>query len=166
MRSVHYDPTDAPGRKLPLLATARGAILSLVTPQLRFTIKGQSLSSPRRRIPLTLSLPGTDASFVKFGIDVQEDQLKEFGASAVSRPDFGVEPESLCGTLYTLADPSKPTTVPTLDGAYRDWFVNVAEAVRAGDPSLLQVTPEQAALTIQVIELAMQSSKEGRTIKL
>lgn len=164
--TVHYDPTDAPGRKLPLIATARGAILSLVTPQLRFTVKGSSSSPPPGIHPDPFLPAGTEASFVKFGIDVQEDQLKEFGAAAVSRPDFGIEPESIRGTLYTLADPSKPITVPTLKGAYKDWFINVADAVRSGDPSRLQVTPEQAALTIQVIEVAMQSSKEGRTIKL
>lgn len=83
--TVHYDSADAPGRKLPLLATARGSILSLVSPQLRFTIKG------------------TQASFVKHGLDVQEDQLKAGASSAVSAGDFGLEPEKLAGQLYTAS---------------------------------------------------------------
>jgi hypothetical protein len=34
------------------------------------------------------------------------------------------------------------------------------------DPSRLIVKPEQAALTIRLIELAEQSSREGRTLTL
>lgn len=81
--TVHYGATDIPGRRLPLIATACGGILSLLSPQTRFIIKG------------------TSASFLKSGIDVQEIQLKEGAAKAVSTANFGVEPASLEGTLYT-----------------------------------------------------------------
>lgn len=87
---------------------------------------------------------GTEASFVKFGLDTQEDQLKTGGASAVLKPDFGVEPEEIHGTLYTLKDPSHPvklvpssswlelrltmhSRVPSHKGNYISWFKNVAE---------------------------------------
>ncbi|GAA5891162.1 hypothetical protein JCM5296_004915 [Sporobolomyces johnsonii] len=143
---LHYDATDAPGRKLPLIATARGSILSLTNPQLRYIIKG------------------TAGAYVKHGLDVQEDQLKAGGAAAVSAKDFGVEPESASGLLYTLENPSKPEPVKSQAGQYGQWFANVAEAIQTNDPSKLVVTPEQAALTIKIIELATQSSLEGRTL--
>ena len=40
------------------------------------------------------------------------------------------------------------------------------QAIRSGDRSRLIITPEQAALTIEVVKAAIQSSKEGRSISL
>ena len=51
-------------------------------------------------------------------------------------------------------------------GAYKAFFDNVAQAIHARDRSLVAVTPESAALTIEVLELAIQAAKEGRTINL
>ncbi|GAA6010096.1 hypothetical protein JCM10207_007557 [Rhodosporidiobolus poonsookiae] len=143
---LHYPALPStPGRSLPLLATARASILSLQAPQPRFTIRG------------------TQATFVKTGVDVQEPQLVEGGAKAIEKEDFAVEPESQAGVLYTA---DKAETIISERGAYGKWFENVADALAAGDASRLIVTPEQAALTIRIIELAEQSSKEGRTIDL
>jgi hypothetical protein len=88
--AVHYDATTKSGRTLPLIATARGSILSLVAPQLRFTVKG------------------TKAAFTKSGIDGQEDSLK-LDAKSPSKPGFGVEPKDLQGTLYELDKPGQST---------------------------------------------------------
>lgn len=85
-------------------------MLSHVTPQLRYTIKG------------------TSASFVKQGLDIQEDQLKAGAHSAVSKSDFGVEPTSLAGQLYT---PGKVETITSEAGRYVNWFKNVAEVTSA-----------------------------------
>ncbi|SGY14877.1 BQ5605_C013g07144 [Microbotryum silenes-dioicae] len=166
---LHYPSTSEAGRRLPLIATARGSVLSLVSPQMRFTVKG------------------TKGAFIKHGLDVQEDQLKKGAKSAVDQADFGVEPKELQGTLYEVEGPHK---IETKTGNYKAWFENVAEvsilfpifapcheltkepdtpstqAIRSKDRSKLIVTPEAAALTIEIIEKATQSSKEGRTIQL
>lgn len=126
--------------------TASASILSLASPQLRFTVKG------------------TNSTFIKFGIDAQESQLIARGEKAVVQADFGVESPELSGTLYKLDNSIE--RVPTLPGRYIDWFTNVAEVVRSGNRDSLLVKPEEAALVIKVIELAIQSSNEGRTIKL
>ncbi|KAL7411658.1 NAD binding Rossmann fold oxidoreductase [Mrakia frigida] len=150
-----YPATEAAGRRLPLIATVQGSILSLVAPQLRFSIKG------------------TNAAFVKHGLDVQEDQLIASGfwkgppQDGAVKPDdttgvWGTEPESIWGTLYTLD--GKQKKVPSKTGAYKAWFENVAEAVQTKNPSLLLVKPEQAALVIEVIEAAIKSSKEGKRV--
>lgn len=168
--AVHYDAdSSTDGRKLPLIATARGSILSLTTPQQRFIAKG------------------TQGSFVKYGVDVQESQLVAKGADALKDSAFAKDPEELYGKLYTLEKPNEPVTcassrtrlLPELEadhvtscritsetGNYRAWFENVGEALQANDPSRLIVKPEQAALTIRLIELAEQSSREGRTLDL
>lgn len=88
--TVHYDATAKSGRTLPLIATARGAILSLIAPQLRFTVKG------------------TKAAFTKSGVDGQEDSLK-LDAKSPSKPGFGVETNDLQGTLYELDKPGQST---------------------------------------------------------
>ncbi|GAA6062060.1 hypothetical protein JCM10212_003558, partial [Sporobolomyces blumeae] len=146
---LHYDPQPSTaGRSLPLIATARGSSLSLVSPQLRFTVKG------------------TKASYVKHGLDVQEDQLKKGGQDAVRDQGFGKESSEASGVLYRLEKPSQPERIVSQQGRYAEWFANVADAISSNDRSRLIVTPEQAALTIKIIELATQSSKEGRTIDL
>ncbi|GAA5889652.1 hypothetical protein JCM6882_007093 [Rhodosporidiobolus microsporus] len=145
---LHYDPTSEAGRKLPLTATARGSILSLITPQQRYIVKG------------------TDASYVKHGVDPQEAQLIAGGAGAIAKEDYAVEDKAQAGVLYKLANPEKPETIISERGAYGRWFENVADAISSSDRSRLIVTPEQAALTIRIIELAGQSSREGRTINL
>lgn len=123
--AVHYDASSDSGRKVPLLATARGSILSHVSPQLRFTIKGESGGPSGPSISLTAcDVTGTKASFVKHGLDVQEDQLKAGAAAAVADPSFGVEPEKLAGQLYT---PGNVETIKSETGSYKSWFANVAE---------------------------------------
>ncbi|BGP17544.1 hypothetical protein JCM10213_004085 [Rhodosporidiobolus nylandii] len=145
---LHYPASSAAGRSLPLLCTARASILSLQTPQPRFVIRG------------------TKATYTKTGVDVQEPQLVKGGADAIKQEGFAVEPETQAGVLYRVEKPSEPEIVISERGAYGKWFENVAEALIAKDPSKLIVKPEQAALTIKIIELAEQSSKEGRTIDL
>lgn len=113
---------------------------------------------------MRFNVRGTNSTFIKFGIDAQEDQLKTRGAKGVLQPDFGIEASELSGTLYK-ADNSIEQ-VPTLPGRYIDWFINVAEVVRSGNRESLLVKPEEAALVIKIIELAIKSSNEGRTIKL
>jgi len=106
---LHYSPSSLPSRSLPLIATAQSSSLSLITPQQRFLIKG------------------TKASFIKHGLDVQEDQLKKFGKDAVGRNDFGVEVEEAWGKLYRAENPQEVERVESERGSYRSWFENVAE---------------------------------------
>lgn len=93
---LHYDALPSvPGRSLPLLATARGSILSLEAPQPRFRVRG------------------TQASFVKTGVDAQEAQLVAGGPEAVSKEGFAVEPKEQSGTLYRLeGGPAACATLP------------------------------------------------------
>ncbi|GAA5987462.1 hypothetical protein JCM10908_001964 [Rhodotorula pacifica] len=150
---LHYPPAPSdPSRSLPLLAIARGSILSLQTPQSRFTVKG------------------TRGTFVKYGLDAQEAQLIKDGEKAIGMDGFARDEEDLWGTLWALEEETgkagKAQAIPSERGNYRAWFENVGTALQANDPSLLIVKPEQAALTIRIIELAELSSKEGRTIEL
>jgi scyllo-inositol 2-dehydrogenase (NADP+) len=114
---------------------------------------------------------GTHGSFVKYGLDPQESALKE-GA----RPprlgfpgDWLAEPESAWGTLTIAPDPSEPTELqqtklPTLHGDYRLFYANVRDAIHGTDP--LAIPAEDAFRTIKLLELALQSSDEQRTLSV
>ncbi|TPX57306.1 hypothetical protein PhCBS80983_g03898 [Powellomyces hirtus] len=99
----------------------------------------------------------THGTFVKSGLDVQEEQLRK--RITPDTKDFGMESESAYGTLYAVDGDRK---VKTEAGEYRAFFANVAAAILG--QGQLEVQPRQAVDVIKVIEMAKQSHKEGRTI--
>lgn len=101
---------------------------------------------------------GTKGSFVKWGLDPQEDALK--AGAKFGDPGFGEEPESKWGTLYIPGQPEEK--VKTAPGDYRGIYENVRDAILG--KAKLEVTPEQAWRTTRLIELARKASAEGRRI--
>jgi predicted dehydrogenase len=107
-------------------------------------------------------LHGTKGSFLKYGMDPQEERLrsgklpagKDWGA------DWGEEPEQLWGTLSLVDQPS--TKIRTKRGDYRDFYANVRDAIEKGSP--VEVTIEQAMRTMRALLLARKSSGEQRTV--
>lgn len=61
----------------------RGTILSVKSPQVRYIVRG------------------TQGTYTKYGVDVQEDQLKAIGAPSdiFTSASYGQEPEELYGIL-------------------------------------------------------------------
>lgn len=107
------------------------------------------------------TLHGTEGSFVKRGLDPQEDALK-LGGSPASE-GWGQEPEERWGTINTRAGGVHLRgRVETEAGDYAAYYRNVADAIRGR--AELAVKPEEAANTIRVIELALESSAERRTL--
>lgn len=100
--------------------------------------------------------------YSQYHLDVQEDNLK-----AGARPgdkDFGVDPESHCGRITTLEDgkPRRSVYHTVEPVTYVEYYRQFGKALRGeGD---VPVKPEDAADVLRIIELALQSSKEGRTI--
>ncbi|RYY23461.1 MAG: oxidoreductase [Sphingomonadales bacterium] len=103
------------------------------------------------------ALHGTEGSFIKYGLDPQEPVMKAGG-----KPGSHSEDPAIYGVL-TLGDGSKET-VPTALGDYRAYYSGVAQAIAiGGDPS---VTAADAIWGLQIMDLARQSSREGRRIAL
>jgi scyllo-inositol 2-dehydrogenase (NADP+) len=106
---------------------------------------------------------GTKGSFVKFGMDPQEERLRgdrcpqgtDWGA------DWGEDQEHLWWTLSLVGQPS--TKVKTERGDYRDFYANVRDAIEKG--AALEVTPEQSLRTMRALLLAHKSSREGRRVR-
>ena len=96
---------------------------------------------------------GTEGSFVKFGIDPQEDDMK--AGRKITDPNWGADNPDDYGTI-TTSDSER--TLPTIPGDYRKFYQNVRDAILGKAP--LAVTPEQALNVMRVIDLAIASSKK------
>jgi scyllo-inositol 2-dehydrogenase (NADP+) len=103
---------------------------------------------------------GTRGSFVKYGIDPQEDNLRR--GVEVGAPDFGADPESLYGLLTTVGTAAK--RIRTEDGDWRPFYSQVAAAIADGAPP--PVDPADARDGLELIEIARRSAEEKRTISV
>ncbi|KLO10162.1 NAD-binding protein [Schizopora paradoxa] len=137
-------------QKLSLTVILRAHILSVRSPQLRYIVRGSK------------------GTFVKYGLDVQEDQLKIMpDPKGIFTQSFGREPDEISGTIDTIDSNGivKQQPWPTLEkGAYVELFRNLAAAIRTGAETA--VNWEEVIAQLEIIELAHASSKEGRTINL
>jgi scyllo-inositol 2-dehydrogenase (NADP+) len=107
------------------------------------------------------TLHGTEGSFVKYGIDPQEEALKR-GSSPVE-PDWGLEPEEHWGTLNTqIGGLHFDGKIETFAGRYQAFYENIYNAIAHHED--LVVKPEEARNTIRIIELALESNERRCTV--
>ncbi|KAI0722261.1 oxidoreductase [Cerioporus squamosus] len=148
---LHYPPRPAASGLQPTSFTAvlRGHILSVRASQVRYVVRG------------------THGTFLKSGVDVQEDQLKAIPSPAgiVQDQTYGVEPEDIWGTVENVGPDGKviQSVWPTTErGQYIKLFENVAAVISEGAEQLVKW--EESAEVIELIELAYQSAREERTL--
>jgi scyllo-inositol 2-dehydrogenase (NADP+) len=144
-----------------ILAQRNGALvddyfcLTLHYGDLRVVLAASNLvAAPRPRF----SVHGTGGSFVKFGLDAQEDQLK--AKLNPLDPSFGVEDVSVSGHL-TSGDGDE-STVPSRRGDWLDFYRGVVSAIAGTAPA--PVSAIDALQGLKVIELARLSSRERRIL--
>ena len=133
--------------------------LILHYPTIKVTLKGGMLV--REPLPRFILL-GNNGSFVKYGLDVQEEALKA-GFNPETKPGWGVEPESIWGTINTEINGQHFIgKIQSERGNYADFYLNIYKVI-SGKEALI-VTPLQARNNIRIIELATQSQQERRTV--
>ncbi|WP_437296877.1 oxidoreductase [Sorangium sp. So ce426] len=103
---------------------------------------------------------GDGGSFLKHGIDGQENALKAGTRPGV--PEWGREDPRWFGTLVTASGERR--VIESLPGAYEAYYEGIAAAILDGAPP--PVRAEEARDVIRVIEAAMKSAAERRTISL
>ncbi len=114
-------------------------------------------------------LHGTAGSFKKYGLDPQEPAL--VGGAKV--PPMGdatpwlPEAKEHWGTLSVAPVLSDPGTlivqpVPTIPGDYRNFYANVRDAING--TAELDIPSAAGELVVRLLEMARESSKEGRTL--
>ncbi|KAL9581802.1 MAG: hypothetical protein Q9203_005754 [Teloschistes exilis] len=136
---LHYDGG--------MTATVKVSVISLEAAQLRFWVRGEK------------------GSYKKCHEDIQETHLTK--GMGPGDQGFGVEPEDWHGTLTTVDDDGNLNArlyQTTHTETYKTFYTQLAQAI-AGQGEV-PVKPEDARQVIGLIELAKQSSDEGRTIEV
>lgn len=135
-------------------------LLILNYPGLRVTLKGGMLvREPNPRYVLS----GDAGSFIKYGFDVQEEDLKKGIRPGSS--GWGMEGENLWGLLNTTMDGEEITKmIKSEPGDYTLFYKNIYNVLE-GRSSLI-VKPLQALNVIHIIELAMLSNQKRCALKL
>ncbi len=123
---------------------------------------------------------GTRGSYVKYGLDPQEDALKRGLIPGQPIPEgkpgantWGQEPQEAWGKLTigiagspndrgVPAQAGEERKIPTECGDYRGYYENVRDAILG--KAALAVTPQAALRVMRVLDLAQQSSREHRVI--
>jgi predicted dehydrogenase len=130
--------------------------IQLLYPQVKVSLRASFLvreETPRYYIH------GTEGSFVKYGIDPQEEMLK-VGISP-SLADWGKEPESQWGILHTSAYRGK---VETERGNYLAFYDEIYQTMRFGKPS--STAASEVIKVIRIIEAAFESSQNKKVVFL
>lgn len=104
---------------------------------------------------------GDQGSYVSNGTDVQANAIFAGKRPADDLQGWGYEDRALWGTLRTAAGEER---IPSAQGCYHAYYEAFAKAV--GDGTAPPVTPEQAIMTLEVLDAALLSAKEGRLVTL
>ncbi len=126
---------------------------------LRVTLHASMLSaSPGPRI----ALHGTRGSYLKWGLDRQEDDLKAGRRPRAEAPHvWGEDPQP--GTL-TLAegDTLVPQTVPNQRGDYPAYYAELRDAIRGSAPN--PVPAQEALKVMRLLDLGRASALQRREL--
>jgi predicted dehydrogenase len=95
---------------------------------------------------------GTNGSFVKHGLDAQEEALKL--GHTPDEAHWDLEAAALYGTLTT---PEGTRTVPTMPSSFTHYYENIRDAILGTAP--LAVAPPHVLNVMRGLELAMTSSQ-------
>lgn len=108
-------------------------------------------------------LHGTNGTFTKFGLDGQEEKLKQGDDPRSS--GWGADSVEWFGTLVTeKAGVTQKVRLQTLPGNYSAFYDGVYSSIAGGVKP--PVEPEEAANVIRIIEAVRESSNQKRTIEL
>lgn len=109
-------------------------------------------------------LLGNKGSYVKYGLDPQEAELKQ-GFKPDDWEDWGQEDAKNHGIINTIENGLNfRGPVETLAGDYRKYYQNIYDAIVNETP--LYVTADQARDIIHLIEISQKSNNEKRRISL
>ncbi len=121
-------------------------------------------SSPYSAGPnLRFQLQGDAGSYVKYGLDPQEQQLHD--GLLPSTPAFGIEPPSNYGLKYLIdavSGEQHVTKIETLAGSYKEYYAQLALAIQTRQN--VPVSAMEGAKVIKIIELAIQSAQQRKTV--
>jgi predicted dehydrogenase len=128
-------------------------------PKLRATLRARIIAyAPSHH----LLVHGTEGSFVKYGMDPQEEILRSpnYPDGLDWGKDWGLETEKHWGTLARVGE--NPRKIETERGDYRGFYANMRDAIEK--KASLDVPPEQFLRTQRGLLLSHKSSREKRVV--
>ena len=125
-------------------------------PETRVILHGSMLVADSK---FHLSAHGTHGSFIKYGLDQQENALK--AGRTPGDEGWGAD-DSL--VALTLAEGETPVSAPiTLErGDYRQYYAGVRDAIAGTGPN--PVTGEEALAVMKLLELGLRSAEQRREL--
>ena len=102
-------------------------------------------------------LEGSEGSFIKYGFDPQEEQLKN--GLMPDQLGYGVEGKPQYGSLYSE---TSVELIETEMGCYQQYYQGIASAINIGGSN--PVNSIDAVAVLKILELAEESSLTGKTI--
>jgi predicted dehydrogenase len=125
-------------------------------PKLRVVLHAGSLVPAQS---LRFAVHGTRASYLKQGLDPQEEALRKGGIPG--QANWGTD--SLPGTLHSeSADGVKTGIVQGLPGDYIGFYAAMRDAILHGGPA--PVTPQEALQVVAMLEWGLESSATRREV--
>ncbi len=116
-----------------------------------------------REAAFTLAIHGSNGSYIKYGVDPQEEKLKQ--GSLPGGPYWGKEDSSHWGILnVTLRGIPYREPIESLPGCYPEFYKNLYKAITQGEE--LMVKPEESLTVIRILEAAIESHLQMRSIPL
>ncbi len=100
---------------------------------------------------------GSEAGYVRYGLDPQERQLRD--GMGPGDPDWGAQPASRDGTLGT---DEVVRRVPTARGAYETFYAMLVAALEGRGP--VPVDPWDAVRVLEILEQAKLAATEGPVV--
>jgi scyllo-inositol 2-dehydrogenase (NADP+) len=108
-------------------------------------------------------LHGTEGSFIKYGIDPQEQALKD--GKIPGAPGWGVEGKEYWGKLNTTIDGLHfEGLIETFAGNYSNFYKSLHDSIRNSVP--LAVKPEESRDVIKIIEACYESNRLQKVVKV
>jgi predicted dehydrogenase len=105
------------------------------------------------------TLHGAQASWVKFGADVQEEQL--VSGMLPDDPAFGIDPHPGV-VIYGATGRREEIAAPR--GDQRKYYVDIRDAIQNQQPPI--ITARDAVAVMALLETSIRSGAEGRVLPL
>ncbi len=132
------------------------SLMHLLYPHLTVTLRAGMMireEGPR------FAVHGTKGSYLKYGLDPQENLLRS-GKARPSRQAWAVEDEAAWGILNT----TYRRKYPTVPGNYLGYYDAIYDHLRGGKPA--PVSHEEMIIDVKMLEAAFESNKSGCTVRI
>jgi predicted dehydrogenase len=106
-----------------------------------------------------MAIHGTAGSWLKYGLDVQEEQLVR--GVVPGQAGWGQDPRP---AFFYNGQDSEPLELPLPAGDQRQYYLGIRDALRNQGPN--PVSPGQAVAVMAVLETAIESSNSGKALPL